>query len=328
MRLTEPGSEGRVIPFRRAQDGPGTPLPTDVRLLDRVRVGAATRHYSPRTEKAYVGWIRRFILFHGKRHPDEMGSSRSAPSSPPRDRGQGQRLDPEPGAGRPAVPLPGGAGARASNGWAISSTPSVPAHVPVVLAPDGGARLLAQLDGPTRLVRLLALRRRPAPARGPAAARQGRRLRPARDHRARRQRPEGPPDRAARRCCSTPCARTSTPSGASTRRTSAEGRGSVALPDALASQVPHRAPRVGLAMGLPRDPPLRRPPTPARRRRHHLHETVIQRAVRARRHRRRHPQARHAPHPAPLLRDPPPREPATTSAPSRSSSATRTSAPR
>jgi len=31
------------------------------------------RHYSPRTECAYVGWIRRFILFHGKRHPEERG---------------------------------------------------------------------------------------------------------------------------------------------------------------------------------------------------------------------------------------------------------------
>ena len=30
---------------------------------------SAARHYSPRTEKAYLGWIRRFILFHGKRHP-------------------------------------------------------------------------------------------------------------------------------------------------------------------------------------------------------------------------------------------------------------------
>ena len=32
------------------------------------------RHYSPRTEKAYVAWIRRFILFHGKRHPDGLGA--------------------------------------------------------------------------------------------------------------------------------------------------------------------------------------------------------------------------------------------------------------
>src|SRR5882724_3064484 len=44
------------------------------RLLDRVRERIRTRHYSRRTEKAYVGWIRRYILFHGRRHPREMGS--------------------------------------------------------------------------------------------------------------------------------------------------------------------------------------------------------------------------------------------------------------
>ncbi len=43
------------------------------RLLDSVRAALRARHYSPRTEDAYVGWIRRFILFHGKRHPNEMG---------------------------------------------------------------------------------------------------------------------------------------------------------------------------------------------------------------------------------------------------------------
>ncbi len=43
------------------------------RLLDQVREAIRTRHYSPRTEEAYVGWIKRFILFHGKRHPAEMG---------------------------------------------------------------------------------------------------------------------------------------------------------------------------------------------------------------------------------------------------------------
>src|SRR5436309_6317696 len=42
------------------------------RLLDRVRTEIRARHYSRRTEKAYVLWIRRFILFHGKRHPLEM----------------------------------------------------------------------------------------------------------------------------------------------------------------------------------------------------------------------------------------------------------------
>jgi hypothetical protein len=44
------------------------------RLLDRVRAALRTRHYSRRTEEAYVAWIRRYILFHGKRHPAEMGA--------------------------------------------------------------------------------------------------------------------------------------------------------------------------------------------------------------------------------------------------------------
>jgi integron integrase len=43
------------------------------RLLDQVRETTRRLHYSIRTEDAYVLWIRRFILFHGKRHPLEMG---------------------------------------------------------------------------------------------------------------------------------------------------------------------------------------------------------------------------------------------------------------
>ncbi len=43
------------------------------KLLDRLRDHLRTRHYSIRTETAYVDWARRFILFHGKRHPQEMG---------------------------------------------------------------------------------------------------------------------------------------------------------------------------------------------------------------------------------------------------------------
>jgi integron integrase len=50
------------------------PAPRPPRLLDRVREAIRSRHYSRRTEKAYVHWIRRFIFFHGKRHPAEMGA--------------------------------------------------------------------------------------------------------------------------------------------------------------------------------------------------------------------------------------------------------------
>ena len=47
----------------------GPPKP---KLLDQVRQAIRTRQYSYQTEKAYVGWIKRFIFFHGKRHPAEM----------------------------------------------------------------------------------------------------------------------------------------------------------------------------------------------------------------------------------------------------------------
>jgi integron integrase len=43
------------------------------KLLDRVRAEIRARHYSPRTEETYINWIKRFILFHGKRHPSSMG---------------------------------------------------------------------------------------------------------------------------------------------------------------------------------------------------------------------------------------------------------------
>ncbi|MGH7538407.1 MAG: integron integrase [Gemmatimonadales bacterium] len=46
-----------------------------MRLLSRVRSAMRVRHYSRRTEDAYVHWIRRFILFSGKRHPGELGGA-------------------------------------------------------------------------------------------------------------------------------------------------------------------------------------------------------------------------------------------------------------
>ena len=43
------------------------------KLLDQVRERIRVKHYSVRTEDAYLHWIRRFIFFYGKRHPREMG---------------------------------------------------------------------------------------------------------------------------------------------------------------------------------------------------------------------------------------------------------------
>jgi integron integrase len=47
--------------------------PPTSRLLDRVREAIRVRHYSYRTEQQYVAWIRRYILFHGRRHPQDLG---------------------------------------------------------------------------------------------------------------------------------------------------------------------------------------------------------------------------------------------------------------
>ncbi|MDI6778811.1 MAG: phage integrase N-terminal SAM-like domain-containing protein, partial [Bacteroidota bacterium] len=43
------------------------------KLLDQVRITLRTNHYSPKTEESYTNWIKRFILFHNKQHPGEMG---------------------------------------------------------------------------------------------------------------------------------------------------------------------------------------------------------------------------------------------------------------
>ena len=49
------------------------PKPVEKKLLDTVRDAIRLKHYAIRTEEAYVNWIKRFILFHGKRHPKDMG---------------------------------------------------------------------------------------------------------------------------------------------------------------------------------------------------------------------------------------------------------------
>src|ERR1044071_6894606 len=54
--------------------GKGSLEGLNMKLLDRVRHAARTKHYSYRTEQAYVFWIDRFIRFHDLRHPDTMGT--------------------------------------------------------------------------------------------------------------------------------------------------------------------------------------------------------------------------------------------------------------
>lgn len=59
------GGHGSRTRFERMQRGP--------KLLELVRSALRVRHYSPRTERAYCGWVVSFIRFHGTRHPSHLG---------------------------------------------------------------------------------------------------------------------------------------------------------------------------------------------------------------------------------------------------------------
>jgi len=136
----------------RETPAPWAPRP---RLLDRVREAIRARHYSRRTEKAYVGWIKRYIFFHGKRHPAEMGGAevtrfltalavdgRVAAST------QNQALNALLFLYRIVLEqdLP----------WLDQVIRAQrPIHLPIVLTRDEVRRVLAHLDGPPCLIVLL-----------------------------------------------------------------------------------------------------------------------------------------------------------------------------
>ena len=73
--LIKPVSRALVVVDGGLNCKPGTKMPAakQPKLLEQVRQAIRTRHYSARTEKAYVHWIKRYIFFHNKRHPLEMG---------------------------------------------------------------------------------------------------------------------------------------------------------------------------------------------------------------------------------------------------------------
>src|SRR5512133_1719588 len=54
---------------------PARPSQRNPKLLDQVRDVIRRKHFSTRTEEAYPNWIRRFILFHSKRHPRDMAEA-------------------------------------------------------------------------------------------------------------------------------------------------------------------------------------------------------------------------------------------------------------
>jgi len=67
--------EAVVVKAGTAADAMPPTVPAPPRLLDRMRQAIRVRHFAIRTEQTYVDWARRFILFHGKRHPQTMGAA-------------------------------------------------------------------------------------------------------------------------------------------------------------------------------------------------------------------------------------------------------------
>ena len=249
---------------------------SEPRLLDRVRAAVRMRHYSRRTEKAYVAWIRRFIVFHAKRHPSEMGAPEvTAFLSSLATRGvsastQNQALS--------AILFLYGAVLGLRLEWMNDIVRAQrPVRLPVVLSREEVAALLPRLHGPVglmaslmygaglRLMECAELRVKDVNFdRGELTIRDG----------------KGGKDRVTM----LPAAMKG-PFVEHFKRVKAQheadltaGRGSVALPGALRAKYPN-APREWARQWVFPATRFYVDPETGERRRHHLHESVLQRAV-------------------------------------------------
>jgi integron integrase len=248
------------------------------RLLDQVRDALRTRHYSRRTERAYVAWIRRYILFHGKRHPAEMGAreveaflSSLAVADRVSASTQNQALA--------ALLFLYGQVLGTELPWLDKLVRATrPAHLPVVLSRDEVRAVLLALHGTSRLMavllygaglRLLECARLRVKdvdfAANQLMVRSG----------------KGNRDRAAllpagaRAALRQHLARVQAQHQQDLRR----GAGWVELPDALGRKYPNAGREWSWQWVFPATRCYVHPET-GQRRRHHVHETVLQRAVR------------------------------------------------
>jgi integron integrase len=248
------------------------------RLLDRLRAELRVRRYSPRTEEAYAHWVRRFVLFHGKRHPAGLGGpeiaaflSHLACVERVAAATQNQALNALAFLYREVLCQPLGE----LQGIVRAQRPR---SLPVVLSRDEVQALLARLEGEAwlaasllygaglRLLECMTLRVKDVDL----AAREIR----VRRAKGGRDRVVPLPD-----ACSAPLRAQLDRVRAIHEADLRAGFGAVALPDALARKKPGAAREWGWQWVFPA---TRRYADPSGRteRRHHLHETVVQRAVR------------------------------------------------
>lgn len=273
MSTPLPASSAAFVPPPAPGGGAHAP-----RLLARVRSAVRARHYSLRTEQAYVAWTRRYVRYHGLQHPSALGAAHVAAFlGDLAERGrvsastQNQALAALAFLYRHVLadPLP-----------LLDDVPRArrPERVPCVLARDEVRAVLAHLDGPPRAAALLlygsglrlleALRLRIKDvdfARGEVVVRGG----------------KGGKDRVTVLAASAraPLARHITQARRLYAADHAAGGARVWLPGALERKAPGLAASWPWYWVFPGARPSRDPRTGARRR-HHLHATVVQRAVR------------------------------------------------
>lgn len=249
-------------------------------LLTQLRRALRTRHYSLRTEEAYVGWVRRFVRFCGLRHPRELGGGDVTRflSSLALDRRvsastQNQALSALVFLYRDVMDVP--------VGWlAALIRAKRPQRVPVVLTRDEVRHILARLKGRgapalvagvlygtgTRLLEALRLRVKDVDfAANEITVRGGK---------GDRDRVTMLPERLKG-----PLLHHLAVVRAQHERDLAEGAGWVELPGALGSKYPQAGREWGWQWVFPASRMYVEPRT-GQRRRHHLHETVVQRAFR------------------------------------------------
>jgi integron integrase len=246
-------------------------------LLDKVREACRLRHFSPRTEKAYAGWIRRFIRFHRRRHPREMGAPEVEAflSSLARDRAvsastQNQALSALLFLYNAVL----GVGISAVDGVVHAKRP---VRVPVVLSRTEVARLLGRLDGACwlmaslmygsglRLLECAQLRVKDLDLERLELT--------VRDGKGRKDRVTVLP-----LALQAPLSAHLALARRQHQEDLAAGCGSVALPDALRSKYPRACVEWGWQWVFPATRHYDDRAT-GERRRHHLHESVVQKAI-------------------------------------------------
>lgn len=249
------------------------------RLLDRVRAAIRTRHYSRRTEEAYVDWIKRYIFFHNKKHPAAMGAdevnaflSHLATERNVAAATQAQALSALVFLYRHVLddPLP----------WLDDIVrASRPRRLPAVLTREEVRALLGGMSGTPRFVASLlyggGLRLLEGLRLRVKDVDLGARILLVRDGKGFKDRRTMMPDalREELRGQIEQVRRIH-------RADLAEGFGAVWLPDALARKYPNAAKEIGWQYLFP-SPRRSRDPRDGEVRRHHLDESVVQRAVRA-----------------------------------------------